>query len=801
VNVFVDGASLKNDLTGNGASGIAGQDASRGNPFPRNAIQEYRVLTQNFKAEYQNASSAIISATTRSGTNVWSGDAFLNVENKSLVTLDSISLANKVTKPDYSRYLLGLSVGGPLVRDRLFFFGSYEGNYQNRSNLVTLFDSTGTTFDSLVSKNMNQYHGSFASPFRESLFFGKLNYVVSNHANAEFSINDRHETDQRDFGGNTAFTAATDFRNNELTGILKYTYATGPWLDEASATYENFGRNPTPNTAGLPNQQFNPTTKFSGGDIGSNLSSQNFTQKGLMLRDNVTYTGFHGAGEHVIKGGLSLNFLSFDINKANNETPHFFYGDTVSSGDCNCTANTVYAYRVPFQVQIATGNPIVNTHNTQLGTFLQDDWSPTQRLTLNLGIRWDYETNMLNTSYKTPQAVRDTIGRYLNDTNFLLMRIDTAAYFTDGTQRHPFKKAFQPRLGFSYALDDASRTTLFGGWGLFYDRTYFDIAVDEQLKLTRPNWTIYFADSGAAPVNKQVAWKDNYLTSRSSLDSLVTAGAASGQSLREVWLVGNNLKVPYSDQWNLGVRHLFGDVLVSAAYVGVRGYDGVVANWANIKWNNFGTPTSSCCDFKGNAHGISNVIVFTNGVKTTYNALQLQITRQYKRVGTWGWGGGLSFTNGKRSMQGIDNPDDEFAFPQAQFIPNHPSNDERTRIVGNWIVDLPFAAGIQFSGLMTLGSGPHYDISGRFSPNSWKPGGFIPPQHGFLIPADWWAYRDVDLRLSKDFPQFGRGTTSVTLDVFNVFNFQNFTYFAGNPTPTGLLSDGRRVALGADYRF
>ena len=74
VNVFVDGTSLKNDLT---AGGVSGQDASRGNPFPRNAIQEYRVITQNFKAEYQKASTAIISATTRSGGNVWSGNATL----------------------------------------------------------------------------------------------------------------------------------------------------------------------------------------------------------------------------------------------------------------------------------------------------------------------------------------------------------------------------------------------------------------------------------------------------------------------------------------------------------------------------------------------------------------------------------------------------------------------------------------------------------------------------------------------------------------------------------------------------
>src|SRR2546421_1040322 len=135
-------------------SGVAGQDASRGNPFPRNAIQEYRVITQNFKAEYQNASSAIITATTKSGGSVWSGDAFFTYENKDLVSLDSITLARmakdtSVKKPDYTRYLLGGSVGGPVIRDKLFFFGSYEGNYQNRANIVNITPPPTGTFDSL----------------------------------------------------------------------------------------------------------------------------------------------------------------------------------------------------------------------------------------------------------------------------------------------------------------------------------------------------------------------------------------------------------------------------------------------------------------------------------------------------------------------------------------------------------------------------------------------------------------------------------------------------------------------------
>ncbi len=802
VNVFVDGASLKNDLTGNNASGVAGQDASRGNPFPRNAIQEYRVLTQNFKAEYQKASSAIITATTRSGGNVWSGDAFFNYENKDFVAVDSISHAiPNFKKPDYSRYLVGLSAGGPLMRDRLFFFGSYEGNYQNRANVVTISPPPAGTFDSLDAVGLQNFKGSFTSPFRESLLFGKLTYSVSNHSAAELSMNVRHETDIRDFGGNTAFQSAVNFRNLATTGILKYNYFNGPWLNEASVTYERFRRNPTPNDPGIAHRAFRSSSvgSFGGAEIGSNLSSQDFTQRRISLRNNVTFTGFHGGGDHVIKGGVTVDFLSYDIYKANNETPLFIYDDTVTAGDanCGCAGPVAYNYRVPFQVQFATGNPLVTSHNTQIGAFVQDDWSPTQRLTLNLGIRWDYETNMLNHDYVTPSDVRDTITKYNNDPTFLPNPIDLNEYFTDGTQRHRFTGAFQPRLGFSYALDPENKTTLFGGWGLFYDRTFFDIAVDEQLKLRRPNWTVYFADSGQAPAAGQVAWQDRYLTNRAALDSLVASGSTG---FREAWLIGNHLKMPHSQQWNVGVRHMFGDVLVSAAYVGVRGRDGVVLNWANIVWNNFGTPSSNCCTFRGNAHGFSNIIITSNSVKTWYDALQVQITRPYRNTGKWGWGGGLSFTSGQRSVAGNDNPDDELAFPQSRFIPKHPTNDEKSRVVANWIMDLPFAAGIQFSGLMTLGSGPRYDIGGRFSPSSWRPGGFSPPQWPFIIPGAW-AYRDVDVRLSKDFPSFNQGSVSVTLDVFNVLNFQNFTYYNGNPTPTGLLSDPRRVQLGATYHF
>src|SRR4029077_8371998 len=91
VNLFIDGTSFKNELT---QGGVSGQDASRGNPFPRSAVQEYRVISQNFKAEYQNASSAVITATTKSGGNVWSGNALFAFQNKGMVQLDSFQRAS-----------------------------------------------------------------------------------------------------------------------------------------------------------------------------------------------------------------------------------------------------------------------------------------------------------------------------------------------------------------------------------------------------------------------------------------------------------------------------------------------------------------------------------------------------------------------------------------------------------------------------------------------------------------------------------------------------------------------------------
>jgi hypothetical protein len=791
-NIFVDGTSLKNDLTG---GGVTGQDASRGNPFPRSAIQEYRVISQNFKAEYQKASSAIITATTKSGSNVWSGNALFGYQNKDLVALDTFQRATpNFTKPDYTRSLAGLSVGGPIQRDRLFFFGAYEGNYQNRSNQVLFAPPSG--FPSLDTVNLARYNGNFVSPFRETMVFGKLNYTIDPKSSAEFSFSTRHETDVRDFGSANcpgvmcAFQEAVDFAQDISVAQLKYNRFTGPWLNEAKVDYSRFRRHPGPDTPGLPARIY----QYGNADhvIGSNFSTQDYIQRRIGLRDDVTYTGFQAGGQHVVKAGASFDFVSYDVLKGNDETPRFYYRDSVSGRGS-------YAYRVPYQLIYGTGNAALTKHNNEIGVYVQDDWSPLPQLTINGGIRWDFESAMMNYDYVTPQMVIDTLTRYHDS---LPAKLDLNRYISTGNNRKPFYGAFQPRIGFSYALDPENKTTIFGGFGIYYDRSLFDVSVDETLKLTHPTYTIQFANPDSVVRPGQVAWNNSYLTAnKATLDNLVHT-----QGVPEAWLIDRDVKVPKSSQWNVGVRRLLGDVLVSVAYAGVRGYDQLTLNWANFGLN----PNGSCCtSFNLAAHGFSNFIYSTNDGKTWYDALQVQINRPYRRTAQLGWGAGLAFTYATRSVQGVDNLGDEFSFPNTQNIPKHPSNDEKTHIVANWIVDLPYVAGVQFSGLITLGSGNRLDVGcpARFCGAGYINGGFTPTKYDFIIPGAF-AYRDVDLRLRKDFPNISGTTLGITFDLFNVFNFQNFGCFdTGSPTSANFghagctVSDPRRLQIGAEYGF
>jgi outer membrane receptor protein involved in Fe transport len=779
INLFIDGASYKNDLI---KGGIAGQDASRGNPFPLGAVQEFRVLTQNYKAEYQKASSGIITAKTKSGGTVWEGSAFYAFLNKGLVALDEFQRRDRANntgfrEPEFERQQFGFTAGGPIA-NRLRFFGSYERNNQDRTLRVNIDPPPAGDFPALDSIDFLARNGEFQTPFHSDLGFAKLTFDHTPTSTFELSYNHRQEDDIRDFGNRTAFEVGTRFNNAVNTGLLKHMLAAGMWLNEATVSFQRYRFNPEPVQPGAIN-------RFYGfgccAEIGSNRSIQDQTQKRFALRNDVTYSGLQFAGEHVVKGGLNVDFLRYDVIKRNSEIPRFTFEPWFHN------------FEFPHKVEFQSGDPNFSDNNTQLGLYLQDDWSPTDRLTLNLGVRWDYESKMMNYDYETPSAVRDSISKYRDS---LFIPLDEDRYFTDGDDRDRFYGAIQPRIGASYALDKAGHTTLFGAWGIFYDRTLYEIALEERFALQHPSYTLFFSPPGGPAVPGQIEWDPRFLQGKEELDLLIASQVANTP---EAKLLPNDLRPPKSQQFTAGIRQLFGNVAIEAAYSGVRSKNVFTFYFAN---QNFVCPERAFsvpnCFVNRRVPGFSGVFFGTNDGKTWYDALHLKVDRRFRRGTFVGWGGGLAYTLAKRQTEGFN---DDFSFPNPVDYPKQVRNDERHRVVLHWLTDSPFAWGMQFSGLITLGSGIPYDIGGRHD-NNFRPGAGEPEKHSFIIPNAW-AYRLVDLRLRKDFVNLQGGNMGVVVDLFNAFNYQNFGCFGNVPDANAgcVISDPRRLQIGVQLDY
>lgn len=764
INVFIDGASYKNDVI-NG--GVVGQDASRGNPFPRNAVQEYRVITNNFKAEYQKASSAIITAVTKSGTNTWEGGAFVTLQNEGLVALDSINQIRDTAdanfeEPAFSRYLAGLSAGGPIIRDKLFFFGSWEGNFQDRDEVVRFNGTPGAWPDEIAALEGE----TNPSNFRSNLFLGKLTYNMSDNQLLEFSGDWRHETDIRGFGNDRSFSTAENVKQDIATGRVKHTFLGNNWVNEAFVAYQYYNWNPEPTDFTTVGREYQGI-----GRIGGRDSRQDISQKRLSIRDDITFAGIEMSGDHVVKMGINVDFASYSLNKQLNENPVFIFP---GAGD-------------PIEARFGFGNPLIEGSNTQWGIYAQDDWSPTPRLIINAGVRYDLESGPYNLDFVTPANIVDSVTMFRDS---LFVDVDPAEYFTDGTQRSSFKGAIQPRLGFSYALGETSSTVIFGSAGIFYDRINFNSFIDESFRAQHPTYIFRFPDD--------IPWDDSYM-SREGLEGILASGTVPPE---EIFLLPNEVKPPKSYQFTGGIRHDFGGWNGSVSYNGVRGRNGFSFEWANLTYN----PATNDCCVSINQSAYRNILVANNDVRSWYDAVAVQVDRPYRAGlnGEVGWGAGVAYTLSWAEAEG----NDLFSFPQVALQPRHPIGSDQThKVVANWIVDLPWVWGIQFSGLATLASGTPIDsVSFR--------GG----QRAILGQTRGEFYQRFDLRFRKDFPGgMGGARFGVIADLFNAFNSTNLGCYEtvairNNGTPEGeinpdygkancIVTDPRRLQLGLEYDF
>ena len=773
-NVFVDGVSLKNNII---QGGVVGQDASRGNPFPQLAVGGFRVLTQNFKAEYEQAGTAIISAITRSGGNDVHGDFYASYQDRHMVAIDPFAEKAMQPKPQYGRYQLGGLLSGPIVKNRLFALATYEGNYQDRANQIAIGNPTAANL-----RLFGRFQGNFTSPFREHLAFSKVTWLPAADQTVDLSVSLRRETDIRSFGGQTSYENAENVRNNVFTTALRHQLRTGSGVvNEATAQFLLSQFNPTVLNPELPGREFIGVVK-----LGGRSTDQDIVQRTVTLRDDVTLPSFQGAGDHRVKVGAKVAFQHYQVERTLFGNPQFrFRVDPANDLD----------FTVPFEAEFGVGDPRATASNTQLGLYAQDDWQLSPKLELNLGVRWDIETNPLNNDYETPADVRAAVTQVAADIAEFngpdFFRVEN--YLTDGSQRPIFLGAIQPRIGGSYDLRGDQKTVLFAGGGRYYDRTLFNTGVDERLRLQYGVRKFQFSRDGQMRDGQQtIAWDPAYL-SREGLQGLIDRGIAPKP---EIFLIENDTKPLHSDQISAGVRQAAGPFSVAVTFSHIRSENGVGFYPANRE-------AMGERPFRPVPGEFGNVLISADDIQSRYTAIFVTAEKPYTEASKWGVS--LAYTLSWSKIRGSDF---NFDFPTIKDTPLTPGDaDERHRLVLSGIVGLPQE--FKLSTLMTFGTGVPFNIGDasagfgadfRFRRNAGR-------YHTAL------EFKQIDLRLAKELQLAPKHRMSAFVEVFNLFNWYNYGGFEGfippmdadpNPRfgqPGRIVGPPRSFQVGLTYGF
>jgi outer membrane receptor protein involved in Fe transport len=801
VNVYIDGVGQKGYVR----AGVSGQnDGTQGNPFPQLAIGEYKVITSNYKAEYDQISSAAITAQTRSGTNEFEGQAFGTYSADNLRARTPAERDSGTKTPSESKEY-GIAFGGPIIQDRMHFFGTYEAKRYNTP--VTVIQANANATPAHIAQlpaDVQALFGPASIEFEEDLFFAKVDWEPNDTDRFEFSAKLRKETlFGSGIGAGTAPSAAVDTDNDDDRFLLQWKHSGENWFNEVELTYEDAFFVPHVRNADqngirytfeeAPNND-QPIITLNGADP---RAGQNKGQKGWSIGNTITFTDLGwGGGDHTIKAGIKYKDVELTAADAVQNNPVFSYHVTPTSlGDT--------PWKAEFSLPVAGFSGIVTSDDKQLGIFLQDDWEVNDKLTLNLGARYDIEWNPSYLDFETPaflitalntlvdtddaDTIPDTPYRdTLNASSDPNVAIDIDDYISTGNNRDAYKGAFAPRLGFSYDFGGDQRHILFGGAGRAYDRTLYDYLQLEQNKFALATTTVEFDLGAADPAHDcdQVAnsncipWNPAYLTD----PSLLLAQFAG--TIGETNIMNNDLKVPYSDQYSIGMRNRVGDWNTSASVSRINAKDGFVFSMANRwpngdYWRNGGQP------WDHRPPGLAGVLLIGyNGLETESTQIALSAEKPFTEESRWG--ATLAYTYTDAEM----NNNDRYSFSESligAYSRVQSNIVARHRFVATGSYALPW--GMQLAGKFTWstpipswfescytgGSGVFYPDGALCTPFVDDPGGT--------------GYQALDLQFTKNFALGDLGSMYLRVDVLNVTNEDNLVDYLAEPN----LPDGRRT--------
>jgi hypothetical protein len=404
--------------------------------FSEESVQEFQVNQNGFSAEFGRAGGAVINVVTRSGTNEFHGSGFYFFRDEALNSNTPILTARRAKRPKSQIKQFGATFGGPIRTNKAFFFFTYDGQRSNVPNVLDPPNFAGQPANvrALLLPKLNTYNVGRD----QDVFMIKTDIALNQSNNLTLRFN------SQDFTGN----------NNENSGPLSveehsgnsvaqtFTFS-GSLTSNLSPKWNNefrfqFARDKEPGEA----NSTEPEARIQTGGGFLNLGRNNFSPRETTIKraqfiDNISYL----TGRHSFKFGGDFNF-----DRVLNFFPGLFTGQFTFNSYAAFAANTPASYTQSFAGAGTTG-PTTNPNTYDIAFYAQDDWRASSKLTLNLGVRYDYQ------GLAAPQISNPALAaRGLN----------TAFQPQD-------KNNLAPRLGLSYAFDE--KTVVRAGYGIFYSRT------------------------------------------------------------------------------------------------------------------------------------------------------------------------------------------------------------------------------------------------------------------------------------------------------------------------------------------
>jgi len=785
VNLYIDGVGQKGYVR----SGISGQAGdTQGNPFPQLAIGEYKVITSNYKAEYDQISSAAITAISRSGTNRFEGEAFgtYSADNWRAMTPAEEESGIK-TESETKEF--GIAFGGPIMQDRMHFFLTYEGKRYVTPVTVIPGSSPPDDIVAQLPPDAAAQLGPATIAFKEDLFFGKLDFEATDFDRFELSLKLRNETGQGDQVGTAiAATAAVDTDNDDKRYELSWKHNGERWFNELYLTYEDTFYVPH-----IINADTNGATyTFNDGadhniltvDGADPRAGQNKGQKGWGIGNNITFTDISWiSGDHTIK--LGVKYKDVDLT-AQDSVP----GHPIFSYDVTPAGTAAIPWKAAFALPVTGYSSKVTSNDKQFGVFAQDDWVVNDHLTLNLGLRWDIEWNESYLDSVTPQFLIDSLNTEiapgvtyaqslgLSTEPHTAINIDN--YITDGNNRDPYMKEFQPRLGFAYDIGGDQRYVIFGGAGRAYDRTLYDYLQLEQTKFALATTEMRFntTDHPCTPSASCIAWDPVYATDPTALPALLSGTAG------EVNLINNELKVPYSDQFSLGFRSRISDWQTSVAVTRIESKDGFVFTMGNRYpngdfWQNRSQPWGN------SPPGLAGVLLIgDSGIETESTQVLLSAEKPYTMDSKWG----ATFSYTYTDADGNRDINEHYAFDQVSiaeypFILSNAVAKHRFVATGTYAVpwDMMVAAKLTWSTPIPR------NVTACLAGPAVFPNGAPCTAAGYAAGSND-GYQSLDLQVTKNFQLSDLASMYLRVDILNVFNHDNLVDYVDAISPTGQVT-------------